>query len=283
MTASEDLNILASLPLLRNMPRTAQERIANVLSEVSEAIELADDAVLLHQGDLASDTAFMLLHGRVRIDREGVEPVMITAPDLLGEIQQFNPRAQRTASVRAAGPVKARRFAWQVFYEKARAALTPAEQALLMDEIEKGVCERLACETLIEVPIFRGLPDPLRVRASLTLHWLAQRVTVADGATLFEQDKFCGGTGFLLLHGAIELRLAGRLSQTLSAPSVLGVMPEFDPALRWTATATAQGDIELLKFSWLNYMTMLRQRLTQAQLDQLLKAISSTDERCFPH
>ena len=283
MTASEDLNILASLPLLRNMPRTAQERIANVLSEASEAIELADDAVLFHQGDLASDTGFMLLHGCVRIDREGVEPVMITAPDLLGEIQQFNPRAQRTASVRAAGPVKARRFAWQVFYEKARAALTPAEQALLMDEIEKGVCERLACETLIEVPIFRGLPDPLRVRASLTLHWLAQRVTVADGATLFEQDKFCGGTGFLLLHGAIELRLAGRLSQTLSAPSVLGVMPEFDPALRWTATATAKGDIESLKFSWLNYMTMLRQRLTQAQLDQLLKAISSTDERCFPH
>jgi CRP-like cAMP-binding protein len=150
-----------------------------------------------------------------------------------------------------------------------------------MDAIEKGVCERLACERLVDVPILRGLPEPLRVRAVLTLHWLAQRVRVPDGAGLFEQETLCGGTGFLLLHGCVELRIAGRLSQELHPPSVLGVMPDFDPETRWTATATAKGDTELLKFSWLNYITTLRQRLSPEELDQLRKSVAAARDECF--
>jgi len=283
MIAPRTPSNLTSLPLLRNMPQAAQERIADLLLKTSHAIELPDGAALFKQGDLGSDTGFILLEGQVRIDREGVDPVMMNAPVLLGEIQQFNPRAQRTASVQAVGPIITRRFSWQALYENAKGALTPAEQRLLMDEIERGVCERLACETLVDIPIFRGLPNPLKVRASLTLHWLAQRVFMTDATIMFEQDSFCGGTGFLLLNGMIELRLAGRLSQTLAAPSVLGVMPEFNPELRWTATATAKGDIELLKFSWLNYTAMLRQRVSQTDLDQLFEAINSAEENCFVH
>ena len=283
MGVPENLKDLVALSLLKDMPDAARQRVAELIMETANEVELADGAALFHQGDLGSDAGFALLRGTVRIEREGLPPVTTNAPAILGEIQQFNPRAQRTATVRAAGPVKALRFTWQALYEKAREAFTPEEQHRLMDALEKGVCERLACERLVDVPIFRGLPDPLTVRASLILHWLAQRVRVPDGATLFEQNALCGGTGFLLLHGCVELRIAGRFSQGFNPPCVLGVMPQFDPDLRWSATATAKGDIELLKFSWLNYVTMLQRRLAPGELDQLMKSVAAAGDACFAH
>lgn len=275
------LQTLIRLPLLQAAPDTTKTRLAELLLHVGEPITVSPGDALLHQGDLGGETGFILLRGEVTVERMGAPPATISAPALLGEIQQFNPRAQRTATVRASGPVEALKFAWQTLYAKANEMLSSDEQHLLMDVLERSVCERLACETLGDFPILRNLPDPLRVRVALALHWVAQRMTLADGATLFQQDGLCGASGYLLTHGSIEIRIAGQYSQTIAAPNILGVLPEFDPDQRWTASATAQGDVELLKFNWLNYTAMLQRRLSSAEQETFAKAIRASAGECF--
>jgi CRP-like cAMP-binding protein len=272
---------LGSLSLFQSVKEDTRTRLAELFLRVGEAVMVSPGDALLHQGDLGGETGFILLRGEVSVEPMDAAPTTISAPALLGEIQQFNPRAQRTATVRASGPVEALKFAWQTLYAKASEALSPQEQHLLMDALERSVCERLACETLADFPILRNLPDALRVRVALALHWVAQHVTLADGSTLFQQDGLCGAAGYLLTHGRIEIRIAGQYSQTIAAPNILGVLPEFDPDQRWTATATAQGDVELLKFNWLNYTAMLQRRLSSAEQETFGKAITASAGECF--
>ncbi len=276
MAMQSELSTIAGLPLFERMPPETRERVASVFLGVSTAAEVADGETLLHQGDLGGDAGFLLIDGRVEVALPEAAPAIVPAPALLGEIHQFNPRAQRTATVRAAGAVKVRRFSWQDLYAAAQLSLTPNEQGLLMDALERSVCERIAPETLVDLPALRGLPDALKVRVSLSLHWIAQRVVLPDGACLFDQDGLCGDAGYLLLHGEVELRKAGRLFQTIAAPNFLSVLIEFDPDLKWTATASAHGAIEFLKFSWLNYRTMIKQRLSAQDLERFTKALAAS-------
>ena len=64
---------------------------------------------------------------------------------------------------------------------------------------------------------------------------------------------------------------------------MLGVMPRFDPDLRWTATAAAQGKVELLKFSWVEYVKRLQQRLTPQEQRQVADAIGANVREHFVH
>ena len=128
MESSEDISSLEAIPLLREMPDNARRQLIEMLLGTSEIAELEDGSALFHQGDLGGDAGFVLLSGTVRVEREGFPSVTMDAPAILGEIQQFNPRAQRTATVLAKGFVRTLRFSWQALYEKAREVLTHEEQ-----------------------------------------------------------------------------------------------------------------------------------------------------------
>jgi hypothetical protein len=272
---------IARLPLLASAPETLRQRIADIMGVVGEQAAVAQGEALLHEGHLGENLGYVLVEGAVTVEKAGTPPVRLNAPALFGEIQQFNPRAQRTATVRAVTPVVVIRFSWDSLYTRAKETLSEDEQHLLMDALERSACERLACEHLVDLAIHRGLAGPLKVRLSLALHWVAQTVTLTDGATLFEQNGLCGDAGYLLLHGAVELKSGGRLVRTLSAPIVIGIFPEFNPDLRWTATAIAKGDCEFRKFSWLNYQAALRRRLSQQEQRQFEAALEAAAAECL--
>lgn len=263
MGQSEEREKLLGLPLLQNMPDDAKKRIGILFLRVSKMVTLSDGDRLLHEGYLGGDAGFVLLSGIVEVRKEGADPVAVSAPTLLGEMRQFNPQAQRTATVRAKGHVNILKFSWQELYAQARKDLPETEQTMLMENIERIVWERFDRETLIDLALLRGLSDQLKLRACLLLQWIAQPVSLTDGETLFEQDGLCGATGFLLTRGEIEIKGADRPLQAICAPNILGVMPQFDPDLRWTAKAIAKGDVEVLRFSWSAYTAMLQQRLSQ--------------------
>jgi CRP-like cAMP-binding protein len=283
MTSSQEFQQLTELPLLKSMPRNTQERVANLLSGISEKVVLADGDLLLHEGDLAGEAGYVLLDGAVQIDKQNTAPVVDRAPTLLGEMHQFNPHAQRTATVRAKGQASALRFSWRKLYHQAKAVLTEAEQAALMDSMERCVCARLEYGTVMDLTLLRGLPDPLKVRVCLVLQWIAQRLTVPDGAVLFDQGRLCGDTGYLVTRGDVEIRRGGLAVHVVHAPGMLGVLPQFVPDLRWTATAIVKGDVELLKFSWLALKAMLQQRLSPEDLREFNAALENAADDSFVH
>ena len=283
MEPSEERRVLVGLSLLEGMPEEAKERVAGFLLDVSETVSLAEGDTLLRQGDLAGDSGYLLVAGEVTINKEGTEPVGLSAPALLGEMHQFNPQARRTATVRAKGPAQARKFSWLGLYARATEALPEDEQTLLMDGIERVVWERFDRDVLMDLPMLRGLGDQLKLRVCLPLLWIVSHEVLYDGEVLFEQNEKCGAAGYLLIRGKMEFTKAGRHSHVLAAPNNIGVMPEFDPELRWTATAAAQGEVELLRFSWLVYNKMLEQRLSEADRQQFAAAMKAAKKDCFTH
>lgn len=283
MAQSGQLKRLAELPLLKDMPDHSKERIANVFLSVSETVTLADREVLLREGDLGGDFGFVLVQGKAEIHKEGAATIDLHAPSLLGEMQQFNPQAFRTATVRAKGQTIALKFLWQELYSQAEEDLHPVEQTMLMDSIEHMVWERFDRETLMDLGLFQGLPDQLKLRACLTLQWTTQNVALTEGETLFRKDEMCGAHGYLLTQGSVELARPHQSVQRVSSPDLLGVMPRFDPNRQWTATATAVGNVALLKFSWLTYNAMLEQRLSQEEHKQLTEAFEASAEQHFVH
>lgn len=270
-----------NLPLLESTPETLRKKVARVFLDVSEQLFLEDGFVLFHQRDLAGDSGCVLKGGKVEILREGTEPILLKAPALLGEIHQFNPHAQRTATVQVKDNADILKFSWPDFYARAQAELNTEEQVLFMQAMERCVCERLDREPPMDIPIFRGLPAHLKVRACLCLQWVARHVSIADGVTLFEQNALCGDTGVILLHGTVELRMPARPVRQLAAPNILGVFPLFDPEARWTATANAKGPVELIRFAWRTWMALLEQRMRAAQLEQFVKAALAAGDECL--
>ena len=283
MTRSEELGQLKNLPLVQHMPDETRERVATLFLDVSEPVAWVEDNTLLHQGWLGGDAGFVLLRGQVEINKEGEDPIVVSAPAILGEMQQFNPRSLRTATVRLMGTAKVLRFVWRELYAQAREHLTEAEQNLLMDGIEQSAWERFNRDTLIDLALFRGTPERLKLRIVLLLQWLVEPVTLLDGQILFEQDTVCGGIGYVLLQGNIALSRSQSPALVVGAPNMLGVMPRFDPDLRWTATAAAQGKVELLKFSWVDYVKRLQQRLTPQEQRQVADAIGANVREHFVH
>lgn len=283
MDKSEVLQRLSELPLMRDMPEDTQKRFGELLLRVSETVELAGGDELMRQGVLGAGAGFILIQGDVSVEREGVPAIPLGAPALLGEMQQFNPQALRTATVRATGEATALKFAWPALYTRAKEDLRPDERTMLMDGIERIVWERFDREALMDISLFRTLPDQLKLRVSVILQWLTQRLVLTDGQTLFKEEDMCGATGYLIAQGMIELTRRNQGSVEVPAPNILGVVVEFDPNRQWTATAVAKGDVELLKFTWLQYKAMLEERLSPPELQQFNEAVQASAKEHFEH
>jgi len=283
MGASQDLVQVKGLALLQAMPEDTQEEVAGLFVQVSEKIAFSDGEVVLHEGDLGGAAGFVLLDGLVEVERANAAPIRMQAPALLGEMHQFNPRAQRTATVRAKGFAVALKFSWQELYGRAKADLSERRQHLLMDGIERMVWQRFDRETLMDLALFRGLTDKLKLRVCLLLQWIAEPRSLKDGAVLFKQKEMCGAMGYLLTAGRMQISVAGQASRVLTAPDMVGVMPVFDPDLQWRATAAAQGDVQLLRFSWQHYVAMLQQRLTPGEQQQFADSLKAHAASHFVH
>jgi len=116
MRESDDLRKLLGLPLLHyvpNMPEATRQCIARLFLAVGQPSNLSNGDILLRQGGLGGDVGFVLLEGSVEVEKEGEKAVPVCSPALLGEMHQLNPRAQRTATVRAQGHTTVLQFSWQ--------------------------------------------------------------------------------------------------------------------------------------------------------------------------
>lgn len=281
MDVPEIVDRLRGLPLIGSLPEAAKARAADVFLRVSAPVTYTDGEPIIKARALGGHDGYVLLEGEVLVEKEGTAPVVVGAPALLGEMLQFNPRAQRTANVRARGPVTALKFSWQEFYAQAKQGLSEDEQGHLLEAIERSVWERFGSETILDLALFDGLPDRLKVRVGLTMQWLVQRQALADGERLFAQGDLCGATGYVIVHGAVRLVTTNFPPRVVEAPDIVGVMPAFEPGAQWSATATAQSDVDLLRFSWQEYMAMLERRLSQDELDRFVRAVGANAPRHF--
>ncbi len=258
----DNLSNLAELSFLDGMPDEMKAKIVEAFGAVGEPIDLGSGEDLMHEGHLGFEAGYVLLKGAVQIEKEGNVLADVPAPALLGEMSQFKSGDTRTATVTAKGELSALAFDWGELYERLKQTLSDEQYALFMKAIEQLVWERFDCKNLLNIALFRSLNDEIKLKICSVFPWITERRKLAQGATLFEQGDYCQGTGYLLVKGSFKLKRGSATDAMVAAPNIIGIIPQNDPSLKWTATAIALDSVEVLIFSWEAYLMMLKRQIS---------------------
>jgi CRP-like cAMP-binding protein len=135
---------LAQLSLVKNIPAVMRPRLVMALLGIGQEGKAHKGFVLFREGDPHDDTAYILLEGAVNVDKTDAPAVEVGSPHLLGEMVQFNPQKQRSATVTAATDVRLLRFTWNGFTSAAEEIFTPEEVQYLKQGLEDVAWGHLA-------------------------------------------------------------------------------------------------------------------------------------------
>jgi len=128
-------------------------------------------------------------------------------------------------------------------------------------------------EEILNVPVFKGLPEAMHPRLLTGLLSIARTRQVTRGDFLFLQGERETDTGCLLLQGAVEVRRDGETPVYVQAPDILGEMRLFTPQGQRTATVEVTVGGVILEFQWGAFGIVSRHLFDKQELTLLKKAI----------
>jgi len=152
---------ILSIPLMKLIPDTMQERLGMIFLWVSEAEQMTEGEHLYEEGQHDENLGCLLLDGAVIIRKGDHEPITVEGPALLGEMQQFTPDQARTATVELATAGLVLKFEWHEFVALSMAYLTKAEQATLKEVITRSASKRFRelYDQTVEEALAKGLAE----------------------------------------------------------------------------------------------------------------------------
>ena len=274
---------LSSLPFLRGLPDATKEKISAIIESISEETTASAGEELIQEGHLAFASGYILLDGTVSIEREGLDSIELSAPRLFGEMSQFIQDDSRTATIRAATDASFLKFSWDDLYARAGKELSKEENAAFARAIEKVVWDRYDLQGLMNLSMLHDLSDEVKVRVCLPFPWISKPMRLEHDESLFTAGARCKSQGFLLIRGNIALGWVGAEEKVVSAPNIIGIMPNNKPERTWSASARADGDAELLAFSWIEYGAKLEERLSNSEMRQFFDSLKKNAKRHFWH
>ena len=140
---------VASIPMLQGLDDRNAEVTCAVFLEISKEKTLVDGDTLFEKGSEDANTGALLVEGTVAVEAGGDRSIELEAPDILGEMQQFEPTAMRVATVKAIGPCTILEFSWHEFVNVVMELLPKERQLGLREAITEYVGNRL--EQLVEL------------------------------------------------------------------------------------------------------------------------------------
>lgn len=273
--------ILIGLSFLEKLSATAKECICGILDDISEETLVAEGENILREGHLGFGAGYILLEGKVELERPCRDAVELDAPVVLGEISRFSQDDVRTATVDAKSDGKLIRFSWDELYSRAEKELSEEDNRAFRHAVEGVVWERQDLHDIPKLSLFNDLDDELRVRVCTPLPWIGKLMKLSEGEKLFDAESRCRSRGFILLKGSVSLEWSGSEKRVVSAPSIIGIMPNNKPERQWSASAKGAEDTDLLAFSWLNYSEALQGLLSRDELKLLFDSFSNNRKRFF--
>lgn len=123
------------VPVFESLPDVMHARLLTGLLSTARTRAVTRGDFLFLQGERETDTGCLLLRGAVEVRREGVNPVYVEAPDILGEMHLFTPQGQRTATVEVTVGGVVLEFQWREFGVVSRNLFNKEELALLKKSI----------------------------------------------------------------------------------------------------------------------------------------------------
>jgi hypothetical protein len=132
---------IKSLRIMRGLDDGLQEKLVDLFQSISAPRVVPAGGVFIHEREHVDNKGYILLQGVVLVRKEGFPDVTCKAPELIGEIMQFNPAGVRTATCAGAVESIVLRFMWDEFWTRAKSALTPEEMAHVKESLETQAWE----------------------------------------------------------------------------------------------------------------------------------------------
>lgn len=141
MDSEEATKTICSTKFMQTIPGGFREKVSDVLLEISKLRRVPLGETWIQEGDKADARGFILLKGSVSIRKGGEQAHSEEAPELLGEIMQFNPAHSRTATVVATDECVVMRFDWDDLWAKLGEKLTEDEVSKVKTAVESFAWE----------------------------------------------------------------------------------------------------------------------------------------------
>jgi len=118
---------IGKLRFMSDLPVDLREKLAHilVLSSVLQSIPAGTD--FIREDDDIDDKGYILLEGTIFVRKFGQLTVHCDPPQLMGEMQQFNPARTRTATLTTSTQCAVLCFEWDEFWNAAKDELTEPE------------------------------------------------------------------------------------------------------------------------------------------------------------
>ena len=144
MTPDETRQAILQLSFVAAFNGDVREVLATVFIEISEQGRLTKNSTVFTEGDKDSNTGVIILDGEVTVKKTGSPDFGCPGPELLGEAQQFNPNAKRTATIEAATDTNALRFKWSDFEVAVKRYLSEADCQTVRQGLENYAWQHFA-------------------------------------------------------------------------------------------------------------------------------------------
>lgn len=135
--------------MLQSLDDRNAEVACAVFLEIAKEKTLQDAETLYEKGSEDANTGALLVEGTVAVKAAADRTIELEAPDILGEMQQFEPTAVRVATVKAVGHCTILEFSWHDFVNVAMELLPKERQLGLREAITEYVENRL--QQLVEL------------------------------------------------------------------------------------------------------------------------------------
>jgi CRP-like cAMP-binding protein len=120
---------IQNISFMLGFSEALQHRLILSFRAVGQIEHLQKGSRLFAEGERASNHGYILLEGRLTVTRADGFETLVEAPELLGEMKQFQLEGsdERTANVHAVEDSVALRFNWDRLYAALGEHLSPAE------------------------------------------------------------------------------------------------------------------------------------------------------------
>lgn len=145
MTVAQYRDRISEIPVFQSLPSDLRLRLSDVFVGVSSARTLEVGGVLYEKGMEDENTGAIVVQGALEVHADPDHVFQISAPNLVGEMQQLNEFGQRTATVSVTENAVLLDFSWHDFVRALmeHAVITDSERAQVKELFTEFAGDRL--------------------------------------------------------------------------------------------------------------------------------------------
>ena len=145
MTIDQFRDRVSEIPMFHSLPSDLRRRLRDIFVDISSERTLEAGDVVYEKGSEDENTGAILIEGTLEVRGDPDHKFQVSAPNIVGEMQQLNEFGQRTATVSVTEKAVLLEFSWDDFVRtlSEHAVITQDERAKIKKAFTACAGDRL--------------------------------------------------------------------------------------------------------------------------------------------